>query len=46
VNFLEGVGLEVDPHMISEPRQCSYVRTDGWNEESEKWFARKAEAAA
>lgn len=46
VNFLEGVGLEVDPHMIAEPRQCSYVRTDGWNEEAEKWFARKAEAAA
>ncbi|MEK7989962.1 MAG: sulfite reductase, dissimilatory-type subunit alpha, partial [Thiotrichaceae bacterium] len=46
VNFLEGVGIEVDPHMIAEPRQCSYIRTDGWNEEAEKWFARKAEAAA
>ena len=46
VNFLEGIGLEVDPNMVAEPRQCSYVRTDGWDEEAEKWFARKAEAAA
>ncbi len=46
VNFLEGVGVDVDPHMINNPRQCSYVRTDGWDEEAEKWFARKAEEAA
>lgn len=46
VNFLEGIGLEVDPNMVSEPRQCSYVRTDTWDEEAAKWFARKAEAAA
>lgn len=43
VNFLEGINLEVDPHMISEPRQCSYVRMDTWDEEAEKWFRRKAE---
>ncbi|MCW9023726.1 MAG: dissimilatory-type sulfite reductase subunit alpha [Gammaproteobacteria bacterium] len=46
VNFLEGVGIDVDPNMISSPRQCSYVRMDGWDEEAEKWFARKAEQAA
>jgi sulfite reductase alpha subunit len=43
VNFLEGIGVDVDPNMISEPRQCSYVRTDTWDQEAEKWFARKAE---
>ncbi|MCB1866753.1 MAG: dissimilatory-type sulfite reductase subunit alpha [Chromatiales bacterium] len=45
VNFLEGIGVDVDPNMINHPRECSYVRTDGWDEEAEKWFARKAEAA-
>jgi sulfite reductase alpha subunit len=46
VNFLEGVGVEVDPNMVNSPRQCSYVRMDGWDEEAEKWFNRKAEEAA
>ncbi len=46
VNFLEGIGLEVDPNMVSEPRQSSYVRMDTWDEEAEKWFARKAEEKA
>ncbi len=45
VNYLEGIGLEVDPNMVSSPRQCSYIRMDGWDEEAEKWFERKAEAA-
>lgn len=45
VNYLEGIGLEVDPNMVSSPRQSSYIRMDGWDEEAEKWFARKAEAA-
>jgi len=43
VNFLEGIGVDVDPHMISSPRQCSYVRMDGWDEEAEKWFERMRE---
>jgi dissimilatory sulfite reductase alpha subunit len=43
VNFLEGIGLEVEPNMVSEPRQSSYVRMDRWDEEAQKWFARKAE---
>jgi sulfite reductase alpha subunit len=42
VNFLEGVGLDVDPNMIATPRQSSYVRTDGWDKEAEKWFERKS----
>ncbi|WJW74342.1 dissimilatory-type sulfite reductase subunit alpha [Thiohalobacter sp. IOR34] len=46
VNFLEGIGIDVDPHMISTPRRISYVRMDGWDEEAEKWFQRKAEEAA
>jgi sulfite reductase alpha subunit len=45
VNFLEGIDIDVNPHMVSSPRQCSYVRMDGWDEEAEKWFARKAEEA-
>ena len=43
VNFLEGIGVEVDPNMINEPRTSSYVRMDDWEEEAEKWFHRKAE---
>ena len=46
VNFLEGIGVDVDPNMVSQPRQSSYVRMDGWDEEAEKWFQRKAEQAA
>ncbi len=46
VNFLEGINIDVDPNMVSSPRQSSYVRMDGWDEEAEKWFERKAEAAS
>ncbi len=46
VNYLEGIGLEVDPNMVGSPRQSSYIRMDGWDEEAEKWFERKAEAAS
>ena len=46
VNFLEGIGVEVDPNMVALPRQSSYVRMDGWNEEAVKWFERKAEEAS
>ena len=42
VNFLDGIGLEVDPNMILEPRNNPYVRTDGWDEEVEKWNERQA----
>ena len=45
VNFLEGLGLDVDPNMVSSVRQSNYVRTDGWDEEVAKWNERKAQAA-
>ena len=45
VNFLEGIGLEVDPNMISHPRTNPYIRTDGWDAEAEKWFERKQATA-
>ncbi len=41
-NFLEGIGLEVDPNMVNHPRTTSYVRTDDWDEEAAKWFERKS----
>jgi sulfite reductase alpha subunit len=44
VNFLEGVGLEADPNMVSSPRTNPYVRTDGWDEEVERLKAAKAAA--
>jgi sulfite reductase alpha subunit len=43
VNFLEGIGADVDPNMIMHPRESSYVRMDGWDEEAEKWFRRRTE---
>ncbi|MCK4587430.1 MAG: sulfite reductase, dissimilatory-type subunit alpha, partial [Gammaproteobacteria bacterium] len=42
VNFLEGIGVEVDPNMITEARQSSYVRMDTWEEEADKWKERQA----
>jgi len=46
VNYLDAVGLDIDPNMIAHPRTNSYVRTDGWDEEAAKWQARKGEAAS
>ncbi len=46
VNFMEGVGLEVNPNMVDSPRYMSYVRMDKWDEEAVKWFENKAEANA
>jgi sulfite reductase alpha subunit len=43
VNFLEGIGVEVDPNMISSPRSNSYIRMDGWDEEAAKWAERKTQ---
>jgi sulfite reductase alpha subunit len=42
INFLEGIGVEVDPNMVSTPRTNPYVRTDGWDDEVAKINARKA----
>lgn len=44
VNFLEGIGLDVDPNMVNNPRMNPYVRTDGWDEEVAKINAKKAAA--
>ena len=45
INFLEGIGLEIEPEMISQPRTNPYVRTDDWDEQAEKWKERKAQQA-
>jgi sulfite reductase alpha subunit len=42
MNFLEGIGVEVDPNMITSPRSNSYVRLDSWDEEAQKWADRQA----
>lgn len=44
-NFLEGIGVDVDPNMVSSPRQSSYVRLDEWDDEAKKWYNSKPEAA-
>ncbi len=44
VNFLEGIEVEVDPSMISNPRTNPYVRMDGWDAEVAKMQAKKAAA--
>ena len=44
--FLEALDIEVDPNMVNHPRTSSYVRTDDFDEEAEKWFERKAAEAA
>jgi len=46
VNFMEGIGLDVNPNMVDSPRYMSYVRMDKWDEEATKWFENKAEANA
>jgi sulfite reductase alpha subunit len=45
VNFLEGIGLDVDPNMVATPRTNPYVRTDGWDDEVAKIEAKKAAAS-
>ncbi len=45
-NFLEGIGIDVDPNMVERPRTSSYVRMDGWDEEAAKWEERKKAAAS
>ncbi len=43
--FLEAIGVEPDPNMVNHPRTSSYVRTDDFTEESERYFERKATEA-
>jgi sulfite reductase alpha subunit len=44
VNFLEGIGVEIDANMVSTPRTNPYVNTGGWDEEVAKINAKKAAA--
>ncbi len=41
VNFLEAMDIDIDANMVSTPRTNPYVRTDGWDEEVEKYRAKK-----
>ena len=41
-NFLEGIGIDADPNMVSTPRTNPFVRMDGWDEEVAKINAKKA----
>ncbi|KAI93440.1 sulfite reductase [Rhodomicrobium udaipurense JA643] len=43
--FLEAIGVEPDPNMVNHPRTSSYVRTDDFTAEAEKYFERKAREA-
>ena len=45
-NFLDAIEVDVDPNMVSHPRTSSYVRTDDWYEEAQKWHDRKNAAAS
>jgi dissimilatory sulfite reductase alpha subunit len=45
VNFLEGVGIEIDPAMIAQPRTNSFVDTSDWDVEADKWRARGTDDA-
>jgi sulfite reductase alpha subunit len=46
VNFLEGIGVDLDPNMISNPRSNPYFRSDDWDEEAAKWFENQASKAS
>lgn len=46
INFLDGVGVEIDPNMVNHPRTNSYVDTSDWDQEADKWLERKAGEAA
>ncbi len=44
-SFLEAVEVHPDPNMVNHPRTSSYVRTDDFTEEADKYFERKAREA-
>jgi sulfite reductase alpha subunit len=45
VNFLDAMGIDVDPNMVAAPRTNPYVRMDGWDDEVAKINAKKQQAA-
>ena len=46
VNFLEGIGVDIDANMVATPRTNPYVRTAGWDAEVARIDATKANKAA
>jgi dissimilatory sulfite reductase alpha subunit len=44
VSFLEGIGVDVDANMVTQPRTNPYVRTDGWDDEVARINAKKQAA--
>ena len=44
VNFLEGIGVEIDANMVATPRTNPYVNTAGWDDEVARINAAKAAA--
>jgi len=46
VNFLDGIGLEIDPNMIAMPRTNPYARMDDWDEQAQHWKERVLKSAA
>jgi sulfite reductase alpha subunit len=44
-NFLDGIGIDIDPNMVNSPRMNPYVKIDDWAGEVAKAEARKAKAA-
>ncbi|MEE8351721.1 MAG: dissimilatory-type sulfite reductase subunit alpha [Rhodospirillales bacterium] len=46
VNFLEEIGIDADPNMVSHPRTSSYVRLDDWDDEVKKWNDKHGSPAA
>ncbi|MBT7956722.1 MAG: dissimilatory-type sulfite reductase subunit alpha [Rhodospirillaceae bacterium] len=42
-NFLDGVGVGIDPNMVNHPRTNSYVDTSEWDQEAAKWLERKSD---
>ena len=45
-NFLDGIGEDVDPNMVANPRESSYVRVDDWDDEAKKWYEKQDEKRA
>ncbi len=44
-SFLEAIEVDPDPNMVNHPRTSSYVRTDDFTDEADKYFERKAREA-
>ena len=44
--FLDAMGIDPDPNMVKHPRTSSYVRTDDFTEEADKYFERKKKKEA